>query len=197
MNGFRISFPNELFGAMRYVILSSGNISPIVTVMSSLQTMLRLRNPGHPSYHNVANNCWQFGWATNWKILNTQWFYVSLQKLQLLGKTDNIFFVDSISNVYCILYFVSQWITLIKVYIFLSTDYQLKLKNEKEKKSFSKKTSWHFMHCALINKENILSTSVEELQQQLSLDIYLNDICCIESMISNINPVIMYLSPAM
>lgn len=65
INGFRISLPSLLFGAMRYSIHRTGNMKPMVRVIRSLQTILRRRNPGEPSYHSVAKSCWQFGWATN------------------------------------------------------------------------------------------------------------------------------------
>ena len=66
-------------------MLSRGNMRPIVTVMSSLQTMLRRRNPGQPSYHRVANNCWQLGCATNWKIENIN---ITTSKQLIISNTE-------------------------------------------------------------------------------------------------------------
>ena len=43
----------------------------MVMHVRSLTTQCFRRHPGKPSYHRVASNCWQLGWATNWEKKRT------------------------------------------------------------------------------------------------------------------------------
>lgn len=60
-NGFRISLPTPLFGAIKYTNERQGKEIPMKVVTIIFQAMFRLRNPSNPSYHSVARSCWQFG----------------------------------------------------------------------------------------------------------------------------------------
>lgn len=65
IKGFLMNSPRLLLGDIRYAIDSMGNRNPMVMQVRSLTTQCFRRHPGKPSYHRVASNCWQLGWATN------------------------------------------------------------------------------------------------------------------------------------
>lgn len=68
MNGFLISFPVGVFGAMMYNIQWKGNSNATDDICISFCVTGLRRNPGSPSYQMVANSCWMLGWATNWNV---------------------------------------------------------------------------------------------------------------------------------
>ena len=84
MKGRLVNRPMPQRGNTRYIMDNTGKNRLTDEIHMALKMTCRRRKPGKPSYHNDANNCWQFGCATNCKKHRTN-LYPILHEAKLSG----------------------------------------------------------------------------------------------------------------